>query len=285
MKLSDYYIGVDSPISCLAIGATGSGKSIAMCSFPPPIYNANFDGRMGSVANYYRARPELGVDINQIEFDVYRELDPFFDKLADIERYGGYKTLIIDPLTVLCGKMISYNMPHRKGKQHGKIKFSDVEDYGAEINGMRQVLDSLEIIKNTWQMNIILTAHLVTITYNSNNRAKSGDENQQKSERLIVTEGRKLAPKIPILFDEVHHFYVESSFGTVAYKVKTYNDGDVIARTSFANVPGEIDWTNQNYFTILKKYFAEKKPDEVIQVEREGNTSVEVTEGSTGEAF
>lgn len=279
MKLSDYHIGSDSPLSVLMLGPTGSGKSIATASFPLPMYVANFDGRMGSVANYYRARPELGVDLEKVDFTLFQNFGSFIDKLDELERYCPYKTLVIDPLTNLCSKIISYNMGFRKGKKgsgagkvRGKIMFSGPEDYGAEISGMRQILDNLEIIKSQWGVNIILTAHIVTVSYSSASKIKTEDGDtvgsEQKTERLIVTEGRKLAPKIPLTFDEVYNFYVESSYGNVDYKIKTYNDGDTIARTSFAGVPGEISWTNKHFYNIIKQYFTEKKPEEVLISEK-----------------
>lgn len=280
MRLSDYHIGSESPLSCLFMGTTGAGKSIAAASFPTPMYFASFDGRMGSVANFYRAHPELGVNLEAIEFDHFETFGPFIDKLDELERSCPYKTLVIDPLTTLCSKIISYNIGFRKGikgkgagKVRGKILFSGPEDYGAEISGMRQILDNLEIIKMQQRVNIILTAHIVTVSYNSANKIKSEDgetvTSEQKTERLIVTEGRKLAPKIPLTFDEVYNFYVESSFGRVEYKVRTYNDGDVIARTSFSGVPGDIEWSHKNFYNLIKPYFSEPKSPEVIQEEKQ----------------
>lgn len=281
MRLSDYHIGSESPLSCLFMGPTGSGKSIAAASFPTPMYFASFDGRMGSVANFYRARPHLGVDISKIDFDFFQNFGHFIDKLDELEKHCPYKTLVIDPLTTLCSKIISYNIGFRKGnkpgkgagKVRGKIIFSGPEDYGAEISGMRQILDNLEIIKMDQRVNIILTAHIVTVSYSSANKIKSEDgetvTSEQKTERLIVTEGRKLAPKIPLTFDEVYNFYVESSFGNVDYKIKTYNDGDVIARTSFSGVPGEMSWTNQHFYNLIKPFFSEPKPEDIILSEKQ----------------
>lgn len=287
MKLSDYHIGSDSPISVLMMGATGTGKSIAACSFPPPIYCANFDGRMGSVANYYRARPGLGVDTDKIEFDIFQDFGYFVDKLDELERSCPYKTLVLDPLTKLCNRIMSYTIGQRRakkiaGKQRGKIVFSMPEDYGAEISAMRQIMDNLEIIKHQQGVNVILTAHIVTINYSSNNKIKTEEGEtvgaEQKTERLIITEGRKLAPQIPLTFDEVYNFYVETGFGNVAYKIRTYNDGDTIARTSFAGVPGEIEWTNEHFFNLIKPFFTEKKPEEVIMQEKVENLVAPVTE-------
>ncbi|MEX0595362.1 MAG: hypothetical protein WD512_02600, partial [Candidatus Paceibacterota bacterium] len=134
-------------------------------------------------------------------------------------------------------------------------------------------LDNLEIIKIDQRVNIILTAHIVTVSYSSANKIKSEDgetvTSEQKTERLIVTEGRKLAPKIPLTFDEVYNFYVESSFGNVDYKIKTYNDGDVIARTSFSGVPGEMSWTNQHFYNLIKPFFSEPKPEDIILSEKQ----------------
>ena len=283
-KLSDYKFGCGEPISLLLLGATGTGKSIAACSCPKPIYVANFDDRMGSVKSYYEARPELGVNTSQIDFDIFPELGAFIDKLEALENNCPYRTLIIDPLTKLCNKVISYSIGQRKGKgrKHiGKIIFSTLEDYGAEISVYRQLMDSLQIIKNQQKVNIILTAHLVTVTYNSASKIKTEDGttiSEQKSEHLIVTEGRKLAPQIPLTFDEVYHFYVESSFGNLEYKIKTYNDGDVIARTSFANVPGEIEWKNENFYRIMSPYYGVKKSEEEIQQDKLGDQTNEINE-------
>lgn len=275
MKFSDYYIGSDSPVSALFIGPTGTGKSIAARSFPGPVYNLNFDNRMGSVANYYRARPHLlDSSHEQDDFDFFTDFDSLADKMQELERNCyPFKTIIFDPVTKLSDLFMSYQIKLRKNsgtdksRKIGRIAMAQIEDYGGETRGFADLLDALDIIKNNQGINIVVIAHLVTIQY----KTLKGEE---KTEKLILTAGRKVAGTIPIRFDEVYNFYVESGFGATAYKVKTYNDSDVFARTSFAGMPGEIDWTNNNFYNLIQPHFGEK----VIIDARESVASIELKE-------
>ena len=80
----------------------------------------------------------------------------------------------------------------------------------------------------------------------------------------IVTAGKKIVPFIPTQFDEYYHFYNEDQ----RYKIKTYNDGSVDARSSFRLMPKEIDWTNDTLYNLVSKYYIPsevKKGDELYQ--------------------
>ena len=55
-------------------------------------------------------------------------------------------------------------------------------------------------------------------------------------------------------FDEIYHFYTENG----EFKIKTYNDGIVAARSSFLLMPQEITWTKANLYEKISKYYVRR---------------------------
>src|SRR5438105_97841 len=103
MNLSDYNIGGEQPQTLLFIGDSGTGKSIAACSYPGPIYVASCDGRMGSVAEWFRGRTD-------IEFDQFTDFESLNDKVDEFESTGyQYKTIVCpDPVTMVSDFLMRY---------------------------------------------------------------------------------------------------------------------------------------------------------------------------------
>jgi len=262
-NLSNYNTGDGSPQSCLFIGDSGTGKSIAACSWPGPIYVASCDGRMGSVAEWHRGRKDIEFDI----FTKYQDLD---EKVDSFEYSCPYKTVICpDPITKLSEFSLRYSFSLRgavtydeetgkvvkgsKGKNKGVIDITTVEDFNAETRGILDLIANLKVAQKIHKFNLIVTAHLITTTY-----TKVGGQ-ESHIRRDILTAGKKVAAFIPIDFDEVYHFYTEEE----KWKVKTYNDGIVAARSSFLNMPKVIDWTDKSLYDEVSKYYipSENKED------------------------
>jgi len=269
MNLSDYNIGGDNPQSCLFVGDSGTGKSIAAAYYkretdPRGIYFASCDGRMGAVAEWHRGRKD-------IEFDVFNNYEELDDKIESLVISCPYQTLIVDPLTNISSQLIRYSFSLRglvewneetgkaekksKGKTKGRIDMSTWDDIGVEHRGIEDIILNMKIISKEHRVNIILIAHLLTTTYTKVGGVESNIR------RDIVTAGKKIVPFIPTQFDEFYHFYTESD----RWKVKTYNDGIVAARSSFLLMPREIDWTEKNFYELISKYYipSERKQDNV----------------------
>lgn len=261
MNISDYNIGQD-PQTCLFIGDSGTGKSIAACDWPSPVYVASCDGRMGSVAEWHRGRKD-------IEFDTFTDFESLDSKVDELEEIGSkYKTVVCpDPITMVSDFLMRYSFSLRgiaeydettgkvtkgsKGKKKGVVDITTVEDFNVEHRGILDMIGNLKIAQKRHGFNLIVTAHLITTQYTK----PGGTESHIR--RDIVTAGKKVAAFIPIQFDEIYHFYCEEG----NYKIKTYNDGIVAARSSFLLMPQEITWTKANLYEKVSKYYipSEKK--------------------------
>lgn len=260
MNLSDYNIGENAPQTCLFVGDSGTGKSIAAVTWPGPIYIASCDGRMGSVAEWHRGRKD-------IDFDLFTDFRSLNDKVDELENECPYKTVVCpDPITMVSDFLMRYAFSLRgitevdeatgvvtkgsKGKKKGVVDITTVEDFNVEHRGILDMLGNLKVAQKIHKFNLIVTAHLITTQYTK----PGGTESHIR--RDIVTAGKKVAAFIPIQFDEIYHFYTESE----RWKIKTYNDGIVPARSSFLLMPKEIDWTQRNLYDLVSKYYIPSEP-------------------------
>jgi hypothetical protein len=257
MNLSDYNIGDNAPQTCLFIGDSGTGKSIAAADWPGPTYIASCDNRMGSVAEWHRGRKDITFD-NFVDFE---SLNSMVDQLEG-EWGSQFKTVVCpDPITMVSDFLMRYAFSLRgtveydettgkatkgsKGKKKGVVDITTVEDFNVEHRGILDMLANLKVAQKKHGWNLIVTAHLITTQYTK----PGGTESHIR--RDIVTAGKKVAAFIPIQFDEIYHFYCEDG----RYKIKTYNDGIVAARSSFLLMPKEIDWSDSNLYEKLSKYY------------------------------
>ena len=241
-------------VTTLAIGDSGSGKSIAMCSYPGPVLNINLDDRIRPIVEYYRGS----------RTDIYFERPSNFSELDDIvdglENTCPYKTVILDPVTNLSQLLLDYSTKltgKDKGKKKGTIEVATIEDYNVETKGMSDIIHNLKLAGKIHNTNIVFIAHLLTVTHQKPGGAIS------HTTQSILTAGKKIAAYIPTQFDEVYYFFTETIDGKPRYKVRTFNDGQVAARTSFLSMPGEFDWTdNLNFYGGISKFFGGGKKNE-----------------------
>ena len=262
MNLSDYNIGGDNPQTCLFVGDSGTGKSIAAATWPGPIYIASCDNRIGSVAEWHRGRKDIFFD-SYVDFE---SLNSFVDSLEDSCKY---KTVVCpDPITMVSDFLMRYAFSLRgiveydeksgqavrgsKGKKKGVVDITTIEDFNVEHRGILDMLGNLKIAQKAHGFNLIVTAHLITTQYTK----PGGLESHIR--RDIVTAGKKVAAFIPIQFDEIYHFEVEND----KWKIKTHNDGIVAARSSFLLMPKEIDWTDKNLYELVSKYYIPSEKNE-----------------------
>lgn len=263
MNLADYNTGDSDPQTVLAIGDSGSGKSIAMASWSRskddrPIYFLSLDGRMGSVAEWHRGK-------KNIEFDIFTDFKSLDEKVDQLESDCPYQTVILDPITNLSEFLMKYSMSLRgvvtydeetgkavrgsKGNKKGIVDLTTIEDYGVEHRGIMDLIANLKIAQQRHKFNLIVTAHLITTQYTK----MGGVESHIR--RDILTAGKRPAAFLPSQFDEIFHFYVEDR----KWKARTYNDGIVAARSSFLMMPEDIDWTNKDFYECVSKYYVKSE--------------------------
>ena len=249
-------------------GDPGTGKSPAACSWPEP-YLFDVDGRIQSVAQYWRGKKKIAYD-NYI--NNYPGIMDKIDKLTDRNPYG---TLIMDGITTVARSIqracFDSRLPGAKFRDssgtereyknmitNAKTGFKGVpklemDDYMAENNGIIQMLDGLRSLWNDGKgCNVIVIGHVIT----SEQKDLKG---RITTTRRLITGGTKIAAEIPIYFNEAYHFNVES-FGNRKYQIFTRNEGDDWAKTTLP-IPDKIDFTDRNLYDDIQWFIAEWKKE------------------------
>lgn len=230
------------------VGRSGGGKTIGAASLArlaPPgekIFIFDNDGRIRPILKLF---PDIA---DRIDFESYgpKDFNKLWDKCGWLNDKGvdRYWAAVMDGLTMLGDMTMSYSMKMSenaaKALKTGVIDLPEIQDYKAEMRGVSAVLDELR----TFPRHFILTAHLVTTTYKVMNKATKKEED--RVERSVVTQGRKIGPKVPIYFDEIYLFMPEVA-GLLGdppkYKIYTCaNEYYEECRTALS-LPTEIDWT------------------------------------------
>ena len=149
------------PPSILIYGAAGTGKT-ALVSQLRGGYLFDFDGGMRTAA---KLRDKFFEDRNAIEFDVYRDENPYKPKMCHeatakmkniVQACGSRKwkhdACIIDSLTGMC----KASMTHEQAAQGDPFKKMEIQDWGklvGDIEKMLTLLRSLHVL-------VVCTAHV-----------------------------------------------------------------------------------------------------------------------------
>lgn len=255
-------------------GIFGVGKSPAAASFPKPLYFFDVDGRMDSVKKMFPHEKE-------IYFDTYTSFKKFADNLERLTNDCPYKTVVLpDSLTNYCEMTMDYfiklrgggrvseiegeDVKKKKGKSKGAIELLGIDDYSAETRAISEMLQNAKYLAEEKQVNIITIAHIITTTTSN---IKTGT---QSIEKFLLTYGKKAAGKIPTLYGEIYHFFTQASIDAgegEQYLVRTVNDGDDFARSSY-HLPKVVNWTNRNFYHEILPYFSEVR-DSPMELETE----------------
>jgi len=234
------------------VGRSGGGKTVGAASLArlaPPgekIYIFDNDGRIRPILKFF---PDL---VDKIDFDSYgpSAFEKLWDKCGWLndnpDRYWG---VVMDGLTMLADMTIDYSIGLSIAKESksdkmkkGVLNMPEIQDYKAEQRGVSAVLDELR----SFPRHFILTAHLVTVQYKVMVKVGGKSVQEDRVERSVVTQGRKVAPKVPIFFDEIYLFMPEVA-GLIGnppeFKVYTCaNEFYEECRTALS-IPTTIDWT------------------------------------------
>mgnify|MGYP001602550056 CR=1 FL=1 len=244
MKLSDIKLGVEFPNTYLFTGATGSGKTDAIGSFPGKIYIHDFDCRLGTLAARY---PHRGDDIEYDSYPTHRMLD-FKSKVEGLVKDCPYDVVCFDSLTFLARNAVNHMIRSRsrEGKVLGGWRVSDIEDYGGETSVIVSLLDAVQRLRNQGKT-VIVTAHLLP------------SEDATMPAR-VVTGGKSIAPMIPGAFDNVFYFYIDKDLeGNMIYKVRTRSSDKFAARTIFTKLPNVIDVSEKGLYSMIKEITSKEK--------------------------
>lgn len=252
----------------LFVGADGSGKSCAAAFFTPPIkwmaLTKRVYGIMGHPLIYQNKEFLKNIDITFYNAkDGFKKIDDDLEILLLKGAQLHYKTIVFEDFTtasdllqddgfkftaLLKGKDGDPSSWHKK---LGSIDLPGLDEFAYEDKAFKDITLALNAIP----CNIICMVHW--------------------ADRFVdgKVAGRKISlrnatiPKVTKWFNEVWFFDKQMKPKTVKEGDKTnlislpnytctfVND---IARTCFPNLPNSIDWTDKNFYELVKPYIMEQ---------------------------
>lgn len=228
MKLSELQSGKN--LKVLVYGNSGTGKTIFGASFPGPIFVADFDGKISSVANFLRGNPKLG----EIEYETYlpkpggddRPFVRYNTKLIELENAAKagsfpYRTVVVDSLTLYADQMLKEIVVQNPGikRQHSPTtNLTAMQDYMILNSHFKNML--VRVLQ--LPCNVVVTAHIQT----------NKDDITGEIHREPLLPG-KLAAFLPIMFEEVYRTYRQDG----KYFAQTQSNTQYNARSQIRGLP------------------------------------------------
>lgn len=263
---------------CLLTGANGSGKSIALASWlkKGSVYFFDFDGRMASVANWYKQR---GLQRGQLQYDTYGP-DNLYDAMTKMNEFLDYcphAAVAVDSFTALTVTAVMFQLRRRQAKggknlpttSKGDLIIPDWDEYKGETVCVTQMLDMSKSLA-AQGVAIFWTAHPIVST-------KIEGDKYFKQTRYAAY-GAKTDSLIPIYFNEIYHFTTEWDPRIESNRrwCFTQPEGLVAAKTAL-NLPVKFDWTNKDFeqeLSRLAKEGNEKAFTDLTKENDKDNTDV-----------
>lgn len=248
---------LNAVLSAVFKGVTGTGKTIASCGKEfRPVYTFDFEGRMDSVVNYYKA---LDGHCKDVEYDTFALGDSWQAvdrRMEELVRSCPYKTVNIASLTSYIHFVLKHviqsktGQKRKSGESAGKyiagIAVSELEDYNAEDAAIiYELIGFLQTLKDMG-VNVILEAHISPI------EIKTGQSSNEKITTLfqILTKGKKAPAQIPGYFNEVYLFTktwegIIAGQGTNHYLMDVKGNSANDCKTSMGME--SFDWTGRDF--------------------------------------
>lgn len=241
----------------LFTGINGAGKTVALGSYPGPIYIYDFDGRMAPLLKMHPDRKDIFYDTFLSFEKANRQMKRWMADGPDLSPLGTpYRTVGADSLTTVSKTIIRDNKrllrPGGNKNQKGTIQTAEIEDYNYEVSGIEDLLSFLKTMKEDHNMNAILTAHLIAW-----DAAVPGQIGRTEVKTQILTAGKKIAPFVPCIFDECYYFETESSTEGVKRFAYTEDFAGNSAKTALP-LPYKIDFTNKSFYEEIRAALAAK---------------------------
>lgn len=244
-------------------GEPATRKSTHALTYPRPQYWFSFDHKMNALSLPMNL---WNIPQKEIHFDDYTDWDATRTKLESFCALGldasahsmPYKTIILDSITSAADYMLRQVRKSKSGttkksgaegvRKIGGIDVGDIEDYRAENSGFGEMIALLKLIKKIHNIDIILIAHVIR----TEQKTLDGITNVS---RMIVTEGKKPAARIPAYCDEIYHFGHESSIDATkigSFVIHTQSSSEDFARTTL-DLPVKIDLEGRKLYDDVIK--------------------------------
>lgn len=238
----------------LFVGPNGSGKSIAIASWKKKgsIYYFDFDGRMNSVANWYKKR---GLKEGELFSDTYgpQNIYEAYTKLADFAASCPHAAIVLDSFTAITVSAVTFSIKRRSGKSgnqlpktsKGDMIIPDWDEWNGEATYVTMLIDLCKQIAANGTA-VFWTAHPVEkININPNDKSVS-------YQTKYAAFGHKSDSLLPIYFNEIYHFRIELGEDNQLHRLcYTQPEGSVVAAKTALNLPVKFDWTNQDFYDRL----------------------------------
>lgn len=255
---------------CLLTGVSGGGKSVAIGSFLDlgSVYFLDFDGRMASVANYYKKR---GLKEGQLTYDTYgphnlydavKKLDGFID-------YCPHVAIAVDSFTAMTVTAVIYSLKQRMAKgglflpseSKGNMVIPDWDEYKGETVCATMMLDMCKAIAAKG-IKVFWTAHPIVSTKITAGK-DAGEKDKYGVQTRYACYGQKTDSLIPIYFNEVYNLTTEYNWETEKNKrwIFTQPNGTVGAKTAL-DLPAKMEWTEKSFYQVLMSNLKGEKPIE-----------------------
>jgi hypothetical protein len=266
----------ESRFNGLFVGASGSGKKAAACTFPHPIKYYDMDGRIrGLLGSPWVERS--GIDWKYYppimkEGLVYKVLNDDLEVLEMQATMGKipYKTIYMGSLTgeafaLLRDAVALTHDPGSKdskktGKYIGSLAMADPGDYNYVYTGIRNILAFFRSLPG---VNIIIGAHTIprfAKPMNPDGTINTYADNIQVGSKLSLPD--KIGAEVPSGFDNVFEFSKRFDGLNEKFYVQFRSD---IARTTYPQLkPGLHDITNTNFYEYLQKQLGTQAAAEAI---------------------
>lgn len=238
---------------CLMVGPNGSGKSIAIASWKQlgSIYYFDFDGRMASVANWYKQR---GLKEGQLTFDTYgpENLYEAYQKMSSFVDRCPHAAIVIDSFTAMTVSAVMFSLRQRSMKggkdtpaiSKGNMILPDFDEYKGETVFVTQFLDMSKAVASQGTA-VFWTAHPV--------QSLKIEGKNYSIQTKYSAYGNKSDSLIPIYFNEIYSFITDWDLQTQSNKriCHTQPHDGVNAKTAL-NLPTSFDWTDKDFYTTFK---------------------------------